>query len=760
MADSLLALLLVTGSASGSSIAFRWPPKPKPVPRLARPRPPQTALSDLDNPWRAFKFDARLNEMLSQTSGMHSAAGDEEDYEWRPPGVRKDRTGSFASTSHTTPSLSVPASGRSTPSGVDYDSLLSLSMLTTSGQGAEGGTTGDDSGTAPVEYRTVLGFASKFLASLLAPARELCHQRFELTIDDLAFIGHPVCVDSSGNWFFERHEEEDNAVSSGLASSIPKSNINGSGEGKLQTFHLVLVLDLPDPSARGPVARFFDAIYENVAFAIAAVLFHAQATSNFVEEECDAIALAREEAISSGKSFTEFVEDALSRSSIANAMKLTFESLRSGEIARVEIAGLSLEMQIPPEVEADLASGVEVVLDDERELPDPEIGYHQAIFDPGLSLPSVGWGVPNLAPWKSLLLLDGPGMTRIPTESASDGPLDLPLTLGIGSEDRLLAEGLLRFLSLAHITCSLASMAATLSWDLDSQVYPTVRWLVQHRRAVVIDVVHPRLKTRFALASTFRKPLPELSEGFKQAFPDAGPLPLVLAATTILNVGESLRRVGGMNTDVLTWLLRRELLVRLHLRIRIRVPPVLKAFVRQQRLLSRRGRKRDFRGIQSEDSAEDVSGEDIINQMDTEGNDDEDEGFFPFSPRAAHLSAQHLPRNGEQAPLQDKYQSSPEDYMDDEKRYTRQSDSDEDLDEHWSIIPSPGAATSRERRWLAAMSADKDSNLAVRFDLVNQYFDGRCTDDEIMYRGAITRRQFREVIGAYGEYVSIVHVCF
>jgi hypothetical protein len=37
---------------------------------------------------------------------------------------------------------------------------------------------------------------------------------------------------------------------------------------------------------------------------------------------------------------------------------------------------------------------------------------------------------------------------------------------------------------------------------------------------------------------------------------------------------------------------------------------------------------------------------------------------------------------------------------------------------------------------------------------VSQYFDGRRTDDEILYRAAITRRQFKEIIGAYSEYVS------
>jgi len=49
-------------------------------------------------------------------------------------------------------------------------------------------------------------------------------------------------------------------------------------------------------------------------------------------------------------------------------------------------------------------------------------------------------------------------------------------------------------------------MANLLDWDLYSQVYPIVRWLVLHRRAKVVDVVHPGLKTAFALPSKFGAP--------------------------------------------------------------------------------------------------------------------------------------------------------------------------------------------------------------------------------------------------------------
>ena len=49
-------------------------------------------------------------------------------------------------------------------------------------------------------------------------------------------------------------------------------------------------------------------------------------------------------------------------------------------------------------------------------------------------------------------------------------------------------------------------MSSLLDWDLDTQVYPVVRWLVEHRRAKIVDVVHPGLKTVFTLPPKFEQP--------------------------------------------------------------------------------------------------------------------------------------------------------------------------------------------------------------------------------------------------------------
>jgi hypothetical protein len=137
---------------------------------------------------------------------------------------------------------------------------------------------------------------------MLCPQRHLCHQKFELIIDNLVFTGHPVWAESDGIWRFK--QERDKSGSRGRGSRHRESSLpeKDSSEGDprpaatsqsswLHMFHLVFVFDLPDPSssASGNVARYFDTIYEQIAFTVTAVLFQEQVLSNFVETECDAI---------------------------------------------------------------------------------------------------------------------------------------------------------------------------------------------------------------------------------------------------------------------------------------------------------------------------------------------------------------------------------------------------------------------------------------------------------------------------------------
>jgi len=178
-----------------------------------------------------------------------------------------------------------------------------------------------DKVAVPDEYDHVLGYRSGFLAGILCPdSKAIYHQKFELVVDDLAFIGHPVCVDSDGQWKFR--PEKVKSLSRGRETSeLEKSMsphheesplspeirpLDAARKSSLKAFHFVLVVDLPDPSssASGNISKYFNVLYEQIAFTLTAVLYQEQVLSRFVEKECDAISVLKEQCITKGEFYT------------------------------------------------------------------------------------------------------------------------------------------------------------------------------------------------------------------------------------------------------------------------------------------------------------------------------------------------------------------------------------------------------------------------------------------------------------------------
>jgi hypothetical protein len=267
MAESLLCILLTTSSVRESTVVYRWPDNPKPSPRLSRPLPNNSlSISLLDNPWRASNDDDVVRQ---QQQRSHPTT--DFDYAWPKPHLFRPRSNSNSS-SHSRNS--------SSPWHDDKDPVPDN------------------------QYNHILGFDSEFLARILCPHKSMSHQKFELVVDDLAFIGHPVSADSDGNWSFKsenksRHTTPPPNVVRDRSHSHSSSASNNNW---LQTFHLVLVLDVPDPSssASGNISKYFSILYEQIAFTLTAVLYQEQVLSNFVERECDTLISLREASIFKG----------------------------------------------------------------------------------------------------------------------------------------------------------------------------------------------------------------------------------------------------------------------------------------------------------------------------------------------------------------------------------------------------------------------------------------------------------------------------
>ena len=197
--------------------------------------------------------------------------------------------------------------------------------------------------------------------------------------------------------------------------------------------------------------------------------------------------------------------EALKVSTIAPAMKTLFESIKDNTIAHVTLHGLPLELQLPPYLDSLLHADEDFEPEEERENED---GVPNT-WGPELSF---AWRLPALTPWKALLRLDD--------DDERGYELSMQLRAAqLNPEERELAEQLLKFLDSASVYLSLADLASLLDWHLESQVYPAVRWLVQHRRAKIVDVVHSSLKAVFSVPQKFSAPYVVLWHPLSRATP-------------------------------------------------------------------------------------------------------------------------------------------------------------------------------------------------------------------------------------------------
>ncbi|KAJ6577222.1 nitrogen permease regulator of amino acid transport activity 3-domain-containing protein [Mycena capillaripes] len=731
MSETLLAILLVTTSAKGSSIVYWWPPSPVASPRFSRAKP-DAALSSLhlDNPWRA----SHPSDASTNPENHPIPLQNDPEHEWKRPSTLRDRSMSFSS------SGSHRSSGRNSPT---KDMLESRSIKD--------------------EYDHLFGYSSEFLANLLCPQRSMCHQKFELLVDDLAFIGHPVSAEDDGAWRFKpeklklndrgresrirRVSQTDRASSASPPRTASSEKTAPASSLWLQRFHFVMVLDVPDPSssASGNITKYFDIIYEQIAFPIAAVLFQEQVLSNFVEEECDILGSLKDSCSAKGDEFSDYMAQALDASSIAPAMRTLYEALKSSSVAYITLHDLPLELQLPPYLDVLLHSEEE----NETEFMSPPDDDDYQVWGQEMSF---GYRLPSLTAWKSLLLLDdGP--------DGVDPYANLRRSL-IGTGDRSLVEGLIKFLEIASVTLSLADMASLLEWDLETQVFPTVRWLVHHRRAKVVDIIHPGLKTVFTLPAKFDSSMAQLTTEFNKQFSDSGvpSLPRLLSVisqqsdthffASVVHAKEAI----PLYHDVVLWMLKRDMLITLHLHIRIVATVRLKERVK----FAAKGRSRDKKSIGRKGHSK------LRNQLDTDG-DQSPPGVSWLSlssksgRRYTRDSSVGGSRNSRLSELILQDDSDSDGKRRDEGEATESQD---EIDNHSaeedeaSMINDPGRATTLQRRWLSAMSDGKDPMLVRRFEQINQYFDGRRTDDEILYRAEMSRRELREVLHHYDEYLQ------
>jgi len=287
--------------------------------------------------------------------------------------------------------------------------------------------------------------------------------------------------------------------------------------------------------------------------------------------------------------------------------------------------------------------------------------------------------------------------------------------------------------------------------------------------------------------------LATLTAEFEKQFthPSIPPLPRILAdiSTSMSRQTENhffasvvkSKDLIPMYHDVVEWMLKRDMLVTLHLRIRVVATVDLRKRVQMNQHSS---------GLSSKDSQGSGVQQDLhyLGEVDQSAGVQSGVPWLSLSPKSARKHLRRIPSNGsrgsEMSELvikEDDEQFLGEENVDSVATYelaTEEDSGSETSDEHIvsSIIDDPGRATPLERRWLSAMSDGKEPHIAKRFEQfvscymliiilliltlysrINQYFDGKKSDDEILYLAGISRKQLRELLHHYEEYVSLLH---
>lgn len=168
--------------------------------------------------------------------------------------------------------------------------------------------------------------------------------------------------------------------------------------------------------------------------------------------------------------------------------------------------------------------------------------------------------------------------------------------------------------------------------------------------------------------------------------------------------------------DVVLWMLKRDMLITLHLRIRVVATQELKLRVRLAKdsaLKNKKKSTRKFRGLERE-----MGSHGAVRVA-----------WLSLSPTSARKYSQRIPSTDSahtelsELDLQEEEDSEPDGGPDDDEEPSESEDEGDDsgldvLEDNLapSMINDPGRATPLQRRWLSAMSDGKEPYIARRFE--------------------------------------------
>ena len=554
--------------------------------------------------------------------------------------------------------------------------------------------------------RTLFGLDEDGLVNLLAPDRSWHKKKFEMSINELTFIGRPIHAQHDGSWQRRRHHRrskrdiEDQDYEQSTEDEIKSDNkIEQSKEtapnskSELTMFHVVFVLQTPPLDHN----RCVKELYDNVVKRLSRALKVLQSRHDYVWQHVDSfIGNGKHSSDNENESYLHKVES----NYLTKALVTIFDAISISKIASVQLMpDIQLPLQIPP-------------ITSTSYLP----SLTEAPIPPGLWLTTATDAATNVNSSERNFTSASLQLAKSYTLLLRSSPQKIARDVQAGSGP--LADHLPRFVAALKPTKSFWKISVENKISL-ADIQLLARHLIYWRRAILIPPLHQRDTYILSPNADFRK-LPEACKNFEQHFP--APVP---ALPKILSVLSGIPRPYGTiipSSDhkeiymyILAWLLRNGFVTQLRTFAYVRVTSDMK------KTSAERDRDREASFSQT------VNSNEQINQSN---------------------------ENGPSRPSFVSRQSSD----------GRQSVRDPKGLKLSSLIKSPVRATPEESKWLTSiqnsileddglfgdLDADERQTLSHYWSTFTKYFDGTTALETVFIKEALKRKITWKILGSMG----------
>ncbi|KAF4534254.1 Nitrogen permease regulator 3 [Lasiodiplodia theobromae] len=358
---SLVAILLVIKSLSGPRLVFHYPPHPV-GPANATPQHPQwygtsgSTLTDDDDD----STSSTTSSGWSSEGGDSDAAGSDEASE-AEGASRAGSRGTSKGTSRGTGLRDGRSRGQRSLRSASEDVTEEIGddddtgLRDEEGRGGAGGSgpPGKKGGISAQEdggpeWESVMGFKTEGLEKLLCPGKSFNKRKFEVGMEGLSFLGHPMFAKGNGAWRKRRRSEKKREAAN-------QEELRDNGNGQESDGHESALADDEDEGVdvTGPEDALeyqlrTGEMYDNVIRKFAKDLKYEQAKTNYVWRESKIILNLKNKAKENREPMSMLWHSIISSSPLAKAIAIIYDAISNNKIAHINLATLAdASYQIP-----------------------------------------------------------------------------------------------------------------------------------------------------------------------------------------------------------------------------------------------------------------------------------------------------------------------------------------------------------------------------------------------------------------------------